>query len=194
MSRVTALHSRMRSDLDRAGYYPDLVADVLDVALAGETVVAYLVHPETTFDDAEVRRHVTALVLTKERLIVAHADDHAPPSPELPPSASATTEAVPLSGIRSVVLTHGVRDPARHRSGRPPLELTLAIGWGAVQRLDLEPATCGDPSCEADHGMSGTMTADDVVVRISAAAEGKAAVEAAVAFSRALSAATVRTA
>lgn len=189
---MTALHSRMRSDLDRAGYYPDLVADVLDVALAGEPVVAYLVHPETTFDDSEVRRHVTALVLTPSRLVVAHADDHASPSPEVPPSASATTEAVPLAEIRSVVLTHGVSEPARHRTGRPPAELTLALGWGAVQRVDLEPATCGDPNCDADHGLSGTLTSDDVVVRVSAAAEGKAAVEAAIAFSRALSAATAR--
>lgn len=189
---MTALHSRMRSDLDRAGYYPDLVADVLDVALAGEPVVAYLVHPETTFDESEVRRHVTALVLTPSRLVVAHADDHPAESPELPPSASATTEAVPVGEIRSVVLTHGVRDPARHRSGRPPAELTLSLGWGAVQRVELEPATCGDPACEADHGFTGSLAADDLVVRVSEAAEGRAAVEAAVAFSRALSAATAR--
>ena len=52
---MTTLHSRLRADLDHAGYYPDLVADVLDVALGGEAVVSYLVHPETTFDDAEVR-------------------------------------------------------------------------------------------------------------------------------------------
>lgn len=189
---MTALHSRMRSDLDRAGYYPELVADVLDVALGGEPVVAYLVHPETTFDDAEVRRHVTALALTPTRLVVAHADDHAAPAPELPPSASATTEAVPVREIRSVVLTHGVSDPARHRSGRTPAELTVSIGWGAVQRVELEPATCGDPSCEADHGLTGTVTADDVVVRVSEAAEGRGAVQAAIAFSRALSAATAQ--
>lgn len=189
---MTALHSRMRSDLDRAGYYPDLVADVLDVALAGEPVVAYLVHPETTFDESEVRRHVTALVLTPSRLVVAHADDHPAAGPELPPSASATTEAVPVGEIRSVVLTHGVRDPAKHRSGRPPAELTLSLGWGAMQRVELEPATCGDPSCEADHGLTGTLAADDLVVRVSEAAEGRAAVEAAVAFSRSLSAATAR--
>jgi hypothetical protein len=187
---VSALNSRLRADLDHAGYYPDLVADVLDVALGGENVLSYLVHPETTFDDVEVRRHVTALVLTPTRLIVAHADDHPADSPDGPPHASATTEAVPLREIRSVVLTHGVRDPARHRSGRTPAELTLALGWGAVQRIDLEPATCGDPRCEADHGLTGTIAHDDVVVRVSAAAEGRAAVDAAITFSRAISAAT----
>lgn len=190
---VTLLHSQLRRDLDRAGYYPELVADVIDVALAGEPVLGHLVHPETTFDESEVRRHVTVLVLTGSRLIVAHADDH-PPVEDQAPIASATTETVPLREVRSVVLTHGVRDPARHRSGRTPAELTLSLGWGAVQRLDLEPASCGDPACEADHGFTGTVSTDDVVVRVSVAAEGKGAVEAAIGFARALSTATARTA
>jgi hypothetical protein len=190
--RVTELTSRLRADLDRAGYYPELVADVLDVALAGEPVVSYLVHPETTFDQSEVRRHVTALVLTSTRLVVAHADDHPGESADQAPAASVVAEAVPLREIRSVVLTHGVHHPARHRAGRTPSELTLALGWGAVQRIDLEPAGCDDPNCESDHGLTGTLSADDIVVRISAVAEGRAAVDAAIAFSRALSAATAR--
>ncbi len=189
---MTQLHTRLRHDLDRAGYYPDLVADVIDVALAGERVVAHLVHPETTFDESEVRRHVTALVLTETRLVVAHADDYVGPGDDAPPNASATTEAVPLREVRSVALTHGVHDPARHRPGRTPAELTLALGWGALQRVDLEPATCGDPSCEADHGLTGTLATDDLVVRVSEAAEGRGAVEAAIGFARALSAATAR--
>lgn len=188
---MTLLHTRLRNDIDRAGYYPELVADVLEVALAGEPVLAHLVQPETTFDDAEVRRHVTALVLTDSRLIVAHADDH-PATDDGPASASATTEAVPLREVRSVVLTHGVRDPVRHRAGRVPAELTLSLGWGALQRIDLEPATCGDPNCEADHGLTGTVATDDIVVRVSAAAEGRGAVQAAISFARALSAATAR--
>ena len=83
-----------------ARYYPELVVDVLDVALADEEVVAHLVHPETTFDAAEVRRHVTVLVLTPTRLIVAHVDDHPADSEHPSASASATTEAVPLAELR----------------------------------------------------------------------------------------------
>ena len=74
--RVPAAAPALHHDLHRAGYYPELVVDVLDVALADEEVVAHLVHPETTFDAAEVRRHVTVLVLTPTRLVVAHVDDH----------------------------------------------------------------------------------------------------------------------
>ena len=183
----------LRQSLYLAGYYPELVSDVLDVAIAGEDVVGHLVHPETTFD-TEVRRHVTALVLTPTRLIMAHVDDHPGDGEEgaTATSASATTEAVPLRAVHTVALTHVVGAPERHRAGAMPAELTLAIGWGGVQRVDLEPATCGDPHCEADHGLTGSITPDDVVVRVSAQAEGRDAVRAAVAFARALSAATAR--
>jgi len=187
---VPAAFAALRQDLHRAGYYPELVADVLDIALADEPVVAHLVHPETTFDAAEVRRHVTVLVLTPTRLVCAHVDDHPADLEHPSASASATTESVPLSELRSVALTHVVPEPAKHKAGRSALELTLAIGWGAVSRVDLEPATCGDPSCDADHGLTGTLTPDDVVVRVSAAAEGEDSVRAATAFARVLSAAS----
>jgi hypothetical protein len=189
---MPAAATSLREDLHRAGYYPELVADVLEVALGDETVTAHLVHPETTFDSAEVRRHVTVLVLTPTRLVCAHVDDHPADSEHPSASASATTESVPLAELRSVVLTHVVEEPERHVAGRSALELTLAIGWGAVSRVDLEPATCGDPACEADHGLTGTLSPDDVVVRVSAAAEGVESVRAATQFARALSAASAR--
>jgi hypothetical protein len=184
--------TELRQSLDHAGYYPELVQDVLDVALGGENVVAHMVHPETTFDATEVRRHVTVLVLTPTRLIMAHVDDHPADSENPSASASATTESVPIRAVHTVAMTHVVAVPDRHRPGATPAEVTLAIGWGGVQRIDLEPATCGDPACEADHGFTGTMTPDDVVVRVSAQAEGKDSVRQAVAFARALSHATAR--
>lgn len=195
MPRPIADHrADLRRQLDRAGYYPELVADVIDVALAGEAVEAHLVHVETTFATAEVRRHVTVLVLTPTRLVLAHVDDHGEHEGEehghAGASAAATTEAVPLAQVRSVVLTHVVNAPEKHRSGQAPAELTLAIGWGAVSRIDLEPVQCPDPQCDADHGLAGSLATDDALVRISAQAEGEDAVRAAVAFARALSAAT----
>ena len=189
---MPAVSTALRQDLHRAGYYPELVADVVDVALGDEPVVAHLVHPETTFDSAEVRRHVTVLVLTATRLVCAHVDDHPADAEHPSASASATTESVPLSELRSVALTHVVAQPEKHRAGEPAIELTLAIGWGAVSRVDLEPATCGDPQCEADHGLTGTLSPDDVVVRVSAVAEGEQAVRAATDFARQLSAASAR--
>nr|WP_194719835.1 DUF5998 family protein [Cellulosimicrobium arenosum] len=182
----------MTAQLHRAGYYPELVADVLAVAVAGEEIEAHLVLPETTFDASEVRRHLTVLALTPTRLVTSHVDDHPADSENPSAAAAATTESVPLSEVRSVSLTHVVAEPQSYSAGTPPVEVTLALGWGAVTRVDLEPAQCPDPACEADHGMTGQMTPDDLVLRVSAEAEGADAVRAAVAFATALSRATAR--
>ena len=40
------------------GYYPEVVADAVYAAVAGEEVVAFVVHHEPTFDHDEVRRHL----------------------------------------------------------------------------------------------------------------------------------------
>lgn len=197
----------LRADIERAGYYPDLVADAVASALDGEPVVSHLVHQETTFDTDEVRRHVTVLVLTPTRMVVGHTDDHverpadgaaAPPASR--PAASATpvattsSETVPLARVHSVVVTRVVADPARYVSGSLPQEVTLTIGWGAVARVELEPASCGDPGCDADHGYSGTTSSDDLSLRLSREAEGADAVEQALAFAAALARATSRAA
>jgi hypothetical protein len=190
LAAAGGLPPRLVAEVERAGFYPALVNDALDVAVAGEPVRSYLVHPETTFDRVEVRRHVTVLALTPTRLVVAHADDHDPDSLSPEPYASASTEAVPVHQVRSVVLSHAVTRPERHRAGATPRELSLTIGWGSMTRVDLEPASCADPDCEADHGYAGTLAADDITVRLSTDAEGESAVRAAVEFARALSAAT----
>ena len=188
--RSSGLPHDLRVQIEQAGYYPALVCDVLDVAVAGEEVRSHLVYPETTFDRDEVRRHVTVLVLTPTRLVVAHADDHEPDALSPEPYASASTEAVALRQVRSVVLTHAVTRPEEHRAGATPREVTLTIGWGSLNRIDLEPAGCSDPDCEADHGYTGTAALEDITLRVSADAEGSEAVRAAVAFARAVSAAT----
>jgi Family of unknown function (DUF5998) len=189
--RASGLPGRLCTAVERAGYYPELVCDVLDIAVAGEEVRSQLVHLETTFDRDEIRRHVTVLVITPTRLVVAHADDHEPDALSPQPYAAANTETVPLHRVGSVVLSHAVINPERHRNGDTPRELTLTIGWGSINRVELEPAGCGDPECEADHGYSGTLTSDDITLRLSSDAEGAEKVREAVDFARALSAATV---
>ena len=186
------LPDALRAQIERAGYYPALVTDVVATALGGEPIEAHLVHLETTFDAEEVRRHVTVLVVTATRLVVAHADDHGPDDSAPTSYASASTEAVPLRAVQAVTLQHLVTTPEKHRPGMAPRELTLTIGWGAVQRLDLEPAGCADPACEADHGYTGSLASDDIVIRVSSAAEGGEAVARAMDFARQLSAATAR--
>lgn len=184
---ASTLPGDLTTAIERAGYYPALVVDVLDAALAGDPVEAHLVHQETTFDTETVRRHVTVLAMTSQRLIIAHADDHAEPG--APAMATATTETVPLSAVRGVMVTHVVMEPESFSPGTHSRDITLTLGWGAVSRLDLLPAVCGDPNCSADHGFEGTMASDDISLRISAAADGEAAVDHALGFARSLSAA-----
>jgi hypothetical protein len=190
MRRVTqdperALPEDLTAAITHAGYYPALVCDVVESALAGEEVVSHLVHQETTFDHDTVRRHVTVLAVTDGRLVIAHADDHAEPGAK--PTATATTETVPLDAVRGVMVTHVVTEPEAFVQASPSRDITLTLGWGAVSRLDLLPAQCGDPDCTADHGFEGTVASDDISLRISSAADGEAAVSHALSFARHLS-------
>ena len=160
-------------------------------ALGGEQVHAYAVHHEATFDRDELRRHITVLALTPARLIIAHVDEHgSPETGPQPTSASASTEAVRLDRVASVVVTRVVSDPATYSPTNPASEVMLTIGWGAVSRIDIEPATCGDPNCEAEHGYTGSAANDDLSLRVSAAADGADRVTQLLEFAEALSQAT----
>lgn len=190
--QITDQRTKLVSSLDRAGYYPAFVLNVVEVALAGAEVLSTYVHVETTFAGPEVKRHITVLALTPKHLVITHADDHSEETNDgkSKPLGSATSESVRLSAVRSVVLSHTVANPENYAAGDPELEVSLAIGWGAVSRIDLEPASCPDPNCEADHGLTGQVTTDDVMLRVSAQAEGAQAVRELVEFAGALTAVT----
>jgi len=188
----TTLGDGLRAAIERCGYYPALVADSLATALAGEPSLSYVVQHEATFDRDELRRHVTVLALTPTRLVVSHTDEHPPDESSPVPYATTSTESVPLRRISSVVVSRVVSEPATFTPGRGPTEVVLTVGWGAVSRLDLEPASCSDPNCEADHGYTGTATADDFSLRASVAADGEDVVSETLTFAAALSEATRR--
>jgi hypothetical protein len=178
--------------IEKTGYYPQVVSAGVRAAVAGEEVASYLVHHEPTIDRDEVRRHITVAVLTPTRLVIAHTDEH-PPDDLLPePYTASSTEAVGLSSIRSVVVNRMVANPAKLHGSRVPApnEAVLTVGWGAVARVDLEPAMCADPDCDADHGYTGVVGSDDFSLRVSAAADGQDAVDALLAFAEVLSAST----
>ena len=178
----------LRDALDRTGYYPEVVADAVAEAVGGEHVVSYYVHHEPTFERDEVRRHQSVIVLTPSRLILAHTDEHTGDDLLPEPYTSTSTEAVNLSAVSSVVVTRMTANPAA--GPQPPVEAVLTIGWGAVHRVDLEPAGCNDPQCEADHGYTGTLSSDDFSLRVSAAADGSDAVPGLLSFAASLSART----
>lgn len=180
-----SLPAEVRTEIQRAGYYPALVADVVGSAVGSASVEAYLVHQETTFDQDSVRRHITVLVITPATLVVVHADDHDDHDHAV---ATATSETIPLAAVRGVMVTHVVGAPGAYIPGSLGREITLTLGWGTVSRVDVMPASCGDPSCDADHGFEGSISADDISLRISADADGEAALARAMHFARTLSA------
>lgn len=174
------------ADIEAAGYLPAVVHDVVLTAVGRDQVVSHLVHAETTFDELAVRNHLTVLVLTDRRLVIAHADDHE--GPERQRMATATSETVPLRRVRGVMLTHVVPDPEQFDGGLAGRAVTLTLGWGAVSRVDLLPAMCEDPECEGDHGYEGTVASDDISMRVAADTDGVERLEQALAFAMELSA------
>jgi hypothetical protein len=185
----------LRATIEGSGYYPEVVTHAVQAAVAGEPIASFLVHHEPTIDERdEVRRHMSVLVLTPSRLILAHTDEHAPDDLLPEPYTSTSTEAVSLASVRSVVVNRMVANAASY-GGRPipppgANEAVLTIGWGAMSRVDLEPAGCADPNCDADHGYTGMVSSDDFSLRVSAAAEGPQAVADLLGFADALSART----
>jgi Family of unknown function (DUF5998) len=194
MRETRVMTDGLRAAIEHSGYYPGLVSDAVASALGSEPVTAYVVHHDAIFDPGmEVRRHMTVLALTPTRLVYSHTDEYPADEadPESRPQAETSTEAVRHSRISSVALTRVIPDPATYLPGATmPSEVVLTIGWNVLAHIEIEPAHCGDESCEADHGYTGTMTADDLTVRVSEAADGQEAVQQIVAFAQALAEAT----
>ena len=154
----------LQRDVAACGYFPDLI-------VGDEPVLRHLVHHEATFADDALHRHLTVLALTDTRLLVGHTDEH---TIDLGPmQAASTVEAVNLEKFTSVSLSRIMSHPEKFGTKVARVEEAwLTVGWGTVRRAELEPAGCGDPDCEADHGYTGTVAAEDLMVRMSAAADG----------------------
>jgi hypothetical protein len=178
--------------IEKTGYYPQVVAAGVRSSVAGEPVSSFLVHHEPTIDRDEVRRHITVVVLTATRLILCHTDEHAPDDLLPEPYTSTSTEAIRLTEVRSVVVNRMVANPATFAGGGEPTpsEAVVTVGWGGINRIDLEPAACADPECDADHGYTGVLASDDFSLRVSSAADGQGAVDELLVFAESLSSST----
>ncbi len=176
------LPKTLKDAIVSCGFFPDVIEATVARALGGEEVLASVVHHEATFDHDEFHRHATVLLLTARRLLVSHTDDGEGGAPQ----AMSTVESVPLRSIRSVALTHVVADPARFARRKAVAEIWLSVGWGAMRRVEIVPASCGDPACEADHGYDAQNLDDDLTVRMSTAADGDETVQRLMDFATAL--------
>lgn len=169
MSQPVDIHAvvpaELLAEIAECGFYPSLVAESVALGLGGRTVLDYLVQHEATFAGHELHRHISVLVRTERQLLICHIDEGESGRAE----ALATTEIVALRAIDSVVLTRALINPERNEGLH---EAWLSIVWGAARRVDLGPAACEDPNCEADHGYTGVIQPDDITVRMSPQADG----------------------
>ncbi len=186
MTLSSTLSRQVRADIEACGYFPEFVIDSLVLALGDEPASHHLVHQEATFMGDEIHRHLTVLALTPTRLVALHTDEGAEEA-NADDQAITTTETVPLANVRSVSLSRVVQHPERFDAPHQQVvETWLVLGWGALSRVDMEPAGCSDPTCEADHGYTGTMTGDDLTIRMSPAADGPENVERLISFASVL--------
>ena len=165
----------LRERIQSCGFFPEFVVDSVALAVGDETVVDSLVHHEAMLLEG-IHRHLSVLVITPSRLITTHTDEN--PDDPSGQSAISTTEAVGLHRLGTVTLTRFVKHPEAFGTSRSiNLETWLTIGWGTSRRLEIDPADCGDPNCTAEHGMDGRVFEEDMVIRMSPAADGEANVE-----------------
>lgn len=187
MSITHDLHHELLS----SGYYPELTEQLISDAVMTESIVEYFTHMETTLDTESIRRHQSALVVTETRFISLHVDEVEFEGGE--PHVVIATESIPLSRVNSVTVSRAFANPSSESAVDLRLsEVTIAIAWDHVKRIEMEPARCADPHCERDHGFAGSQIADDLVLRISALADGAAKLSAAVGFAQSLSLITGR--
>lgn len=177
---------RLHQDIERAGFYPQLVHDVVAEALDGTAPDSHLVQLETTFDRDEIHRHITVLVLAGDVLHITHLDDQQYDEAGHEVVALVNTESIAAAKVHSVTLTYAYYKPQQYAPGHPISEVNLSVAWTGTRNMDLQPAACEDPHCEADHGYTGVSAVQDVVLRISAEADGLEAVEGAREFGRRL--------
>ncbi|WP_446721285.1 DUF5998 family protein [Luteococcus sp. H101] len=192
------LPTDLRREIDDCGYFPEFIADSVALALGDEEVVSHLVHHEASFANEQISRHVTVIVVTATRMLVVHTDDGPPVDslgrPTTTGQAITSCEAMPLGNLGQVSLSRSVANPQDFGGpDSPVIETWLTLGWGTMRRIDLEPASCPDPTCEADHGYTGSVIGDDITIRMSAAADGADKVARLVDFATSLQRLTGRT-
>lgn len=197
-SSKQAASQSLEEAIARGGFYPDLTLHTVREALDGREASHQIVHVDTHFDMEEVQRHITVLALADDVLVVAHLDDHDFEADDAVDTAAGqtvarvSTEVVPISRIRSLILSEVHRSPENFDPQRALAEVTLTLHWTGAARFETTPAQCADPECIADHGDNGTVVPDDIMLRIAATAEGHTAVDEARSFVRALRRAGIR--
>lgn len=158
--------SHLARYLEAYEYFPAAAARLLEMSLGGAHPLAMLVQRSTVIDEEAVRRHVNALALTKRHLVLMHIDE----IDDAPGSLAISSEVVPLSNVVATrfnyELSDAVTGPGEIR------EVLISLGWKSTRQFEFGPKSCGDPSCEAEHGQGGVIHNEDLAVRVTREADG----------------------
>ena len=110
------LPTELAHDIERAGFYPQLVANVMGQQLGERQILSHYVHVETHFGYDDLHRHITVLVLAEGNVLAAlHLNDLEDELDAGTPRASVATEIIPLSKVGSCVVTTGFDDPHQYQ-------------------------------------------------------------------------------
>lgn len=167
----------LADSITRLGFYPEIVKSAVSDGLLGLSPSAHLVHLETHIDNAEIHRHITVLAIAEDLLMVAHLDDQQLDEEGESVIAHVNVETIAIASLRSVGLNYSFPQPQNFERSTEPSEVTVLISWTGGQRIDIQPATCPDPLCTAEHGYTGVAPSEDIVLRVSGPADGSEAVE-----------------
>src|SRR5690625_3555048 len=115
-------------DIQRAGFYPQLVADVMGQQLGEREILSHYVHVETHFGYDDLHRHITVLVLAEGNVLAAlHLNDLEDELEQGVPRASVATEIIPLSKVGSCVVTTRFANLQEYSSGDTQSSVTLLL-------------------------------------------------------------------
>ncbi len=174
------LAAHLKQEVEDCRFFPELAWATVASAIGSQPMLGYLVHHEASFATGDLQRHLTVLVLTDKQLLISHTDEQDAGDPN---RAITSAEVVALKAIHSAVVTRSVKHPEQFPgNGSQLVEAWLTLAWGAASRLDIGPASCEDPQCEADHGWTGMSVPNDLTVRMSPAGDGWPSVERLIAF------------
>lgn len=175
------------------GFHADLLERTVRNLNAGALPEYALFNLETSFDDDSVFRHLdyVGLSIPARQLVAMHLD-------ELPTGLRWAGTVVPVKDVGPIEMAQVLLDPDDAGGATDGLgdELVLHLGLGANLTMDLDKVHCDDPECEYDHGFSGLIKRDGLVMRFDDAAQDGSSSSAAEAFEfiRELTAAIARAA
>ena len=117
MNTPTPEREQLVADIKHAGFYPDLVLEVVDEALADMNPDAHFVQHETHFSRDDFHRHITVMVLCGDFIALAHLDDQHLEGDAQGTVAHVSVEAVHLSDLNAVTMSYGFSQPQAYNAG-----------------------------------------------------------------------------